>query len=97
MTDKELHKLKRTELLELLLYLRKELDAVKQENEQLQKKLDAQAAAQMDAADEILQTVRKTAQQMERLCQAQNIDWNQTIEPEKSQACADAEKTETEQ
>jgi cell shape-determining protein MreC len=41
MTDKELRKLKRTELLELMLYLRQELDSVKQENEELRKQLES--------------------------------------------------------
>ena len=40
MTDKELRKLKRTELLELMLYLRQELDAIKKENEELRRQLD---------------------------------------------------------
>jgi len=40
MTDKELRKLKRTELLELMLYLRQELDSVKKENEELRRQLE---------------------------------------------------------
>lgn len=40
MTDKELKKLKRTELLELMLYLRQELDLVKHENEELRRRLE---------------------------------------------------------
>ncbi len=35
MTDKELHKLKRSELLELLIYMRDELDRLEAENEKL--------------------------------------------------------------
>lgn len=37
MTDKELHKLKRPELLDLLLYMRKEIDRLQEENEHLKK------------------------------------------------------------
>lgn len=40
MTDKELHKLKRLELLDLLLYMRKELDELQAENESLKKKIE---------------------------------------------------------
>ena len=40
MTDKELHKLKRSELLDLLYYIRKELDELQTENESLKKQLE---------------------------------------------------------
>lgn len=40
MTDKELHKLKRSELLDLLLYMRKELDELQAENESLKKQVE---------------------------------------------------------
>lgn len=40
MTDKELHKLKRPELLDLLLYMRKELDELQEENESLKKQVE---------------------------------------------------------
>ena len=39
MTDKELHKLKRSELLELLIYMREELDKLQNENMQLREKI----------------------------------------------------------
>ena len=39
MTDKELHKLKKSELLELLLTMRKEIDALQTENGDLKQKL----------------------------------------------------------
>jgi DNA-binding TFAR19-related protein (PDSD5 family) len=41
MTDKELHKLRRPELLELLSCMREELDKVQSENENLKKQLDS--------------------------------------------------------
>lgn len=40
MTDKELKKLKKYEILEIMLYLKKELDEVKQKNEELKKQLN---------------------------------------------------------
>lgn len=40
MTDKELRKLKRPELVEILLYMRQEIDELRSENERLQERLD---------------------------------------------------------
>ena len=40
MTDKQVKKLKRSELLELLYYARKEIDRLQQENDQLKERLD---------------------------------------------------------
>ena len=40
MTDKELRKLKRTDLIEMLYYMRTEIDELKAENEQLKSRLD---------------------------------------------------------
>lgn len=40
MTDKELRKLKRPELIEILLYMRQEIDDLRSENERLQERLD---------------------------------------------------------
>lgn len=40
MTDKELRKLKRLELLDLLFYMRKELDELQEENESLKKQIE---------------------------------------------------------
>lgn len=40
MTDKELHKLKRQELLDLMFYMRKELDELQAENESLKKQIE---------------------------------------------------------
>lgn len=41
MTDKEFKKLKKYEILEIMLYLKKELDEVKLKNEELQNQLNA--------------------------------------------------------
>lgn len=40
MTDKELHKLKRPELLDLMLYMRRELDELQAENESLKRQIE---------------------------------------------------------
>lgn len=40
MTDKELRKLKRAELLEILFYLQKEIDNIKLENQELQQRIE---------------------------------------------------------
>jgi len=40
MTDKQVKKLKRSELIELLYYARKEIDRLRQENDQLKDRLD---------------------------------------------------------
>ncbi len=41
MTDKELQKLKRADLIEILYYLRRENDELKEENEYLKSRLDS--------------------------------------------------------
>jgi len=40
MTDKELARLKRPELLEILYYMRRELDELREENDKLKKRID---------------------------------------------------------
>lgn len=45
MTDKEVRKLKRAELLEILFYLQKEVDKIKVENENLRQQLDSVSSA----------------------------------------------------
>lgn len=60
MTDRELHKLRRTELLELMLQLRKELDASKAEIEALRKRAEAYDR-QSEQLEELLQLTRKIA------------------------------------
>lgn len=67
MTEKELKKLSRRELVELLLYLRKELDEVKFENERLK----TQATERDGNIDKILKTVEKMNGQLSRLTRMQ--------------------------
>ncbi len=58
MTDKELRKLKRSELLEILFYLQKEIEAVKQENEKLQEQMKVISAASSISDDDIARIAR---------------------------------------
>lgn len=71
MTDKELRKLKRRELLELMYYLKKELEDVKLENEDLRKQLEDKAIAQSDVNDDILAIIKRMAGQVDSLCKEQ--------------------------
>lgn len=72
MTDKELRKLKRKELLELMYYLQKELEDVKLENAELHKQLEDKAEAQSNANNDILEIVKKIAGQVDSLCKTKN-------------------------
>ncbi len=51
MTDKELKKLKRTDLLEMLFYMQKEMETLRQENENLRQQLADAAAGRMAQMD----------------------------------------------
>lgn len=48
MTDKEVRKLKRAELLEILFYMEKELEELRQENEKLQQQLTGGVLSETD-------------------------------------------------
>ncbi len=63
MTDKEVRKLKRAELLEILFYLQKELDGLRAENENLRRQLESAAAVERlsDAALEQITNAVKAA------------------------------------
>lgn len=66
MTDKELRKLKRAELLEILFYLRKELDELKAENAALTERIDeltkmsqrAEFSFSEESREELLKSIR---------------------------------------
>lgn len=88
MTDRELRKLKRTELLELMYYLKEELENVKQENEILKGKLEAQSAGQGDATAKILERVNDSAKKIDELYKAAILK-NEQKDPEK-----DSQETE---
>ena len=53
MTDKELRKLKRAELLEIMFYLQEELSNVKQENESLRVRVDELTKAALSSKTEL--------------------------------------------
>lgn len=55
MTDKELRKLKRAELLEILFYLQKEVETLKAENDKLSQRLDN--AAKIGLTDDDIQKI----------------------------------------
>lgn len=62
MTDKELRKLKRTELLEILFYLRKENDRLEQEILSLRQQLENGGALPDNFMQQIERTVRETVE-----------------------------------
>lgn len=88
MTDRELRKLKRTELLELMYYLKEELEKVKQENEILKGKLEAQSAGQGDVTAMILEKINDSAKKIDELYKAAILK-NEQKDPEK-----DSQETE---
>lgn len=53
MTDKELRRLKRADLLEIMFYLRDEIDELKKENESLKSRIDEMSDAAMNERTEI--------------------------------------------
>lgn len=66
MTEKELRKLKKTELLELMIALRNELDQLQAENEMLRQKLQtAENNALQQVETEAVLAVRKLLQAVE--------------------------------
>ncbi|MCM1133332.1 MAG: hypothetical protein NC340_07645 [Ruminococcus flavefaciens] len=67
MTDKELRRLKRSELLELMFYLREELDKLKEENESLKSRLDDLARTSIEVksnqSDEFIAVVKNAVKE----------------------------------
>lgn len=61
MTDKELRKLKKDELLEILFYMRTQLDDLKKENENLKNSLNEANKIKLSQndIDKIMQAVKK--------------------------------------
>ena len=70
MTDKELRKLHKYELIELLYNIRKELDEATAEN----KVLKEQLAEKTESADELMDLVRETAENVRSLCGIDSIE-----------------------
>lgn len=64
MTEKELRKLKRSELLEIMYYLQKELDTVKTENESLKQRLEkAESGITPENLEKIISAVKSAAEE----------------------------------
>lgn len=62
MTDKELRKLKRSELLEILYYLQKEVETLQEENESLKQQLEnAQGGISSENLEKIIEAVKSAA------------------------------------
>lgn len=91
MTDKELKKLSRTELLELMLYLRKELDSVKEVNESLKKQLDEKDAAVSALCGEL----KVVTQGVRLLCEGQGIRLDRRENDIKSDSLSQMQGTES--
>lgn len=97
MTDKELRKLKKTELLELMLYLRQELDKVKLENEELRAQLDSCVARKAETETKLLETALRMEKQLTALCTAQDIELHfEKAENTSDSVHSEGQKTETE-
>lgn len=62
MTDKELRKLSRVELVEILVYLRKEIDALKQENQELRQRLGNSFDLPEDFMQKLEQMIKNTVE-----------------------------------
>ena len=56
MNDKQLRKAKKNELLEMLYYMRRELDKVQEENSQLRERLDKLVAEAISAKNDTNET-----------------------------------------
>ncbi len=66
MTDKEVRRLKRADLLEILFYLQKETDALRQENDNLRQQLASLSTTHRMAdedLEQVLGAVRKAVQE----------------------------------
>ncbi len=57
MTDKEVRRLKRADLLEILFYLQKETDALRQENDNLRQQLASLSTTHRMAAEDLEQVL----------------------------------------
>ena len=66
MTDKELKKLSKSELLEVLAYMRNEIDSLKEENRKLAEK--AENGYSEKTVREILDVVKGNSEKLEMFC-----------------------------
>ncbi len=64
MTEKQVKRLKKAELLEILFYMRKEIDSLQEENAQLKEKLDKYSSGgNVILSDANLETLSKTIEE----------------------------------
>lgn len=70
MTDKELHHLKRAELLEILFYMQNEIDRLKEENKTLHERVEnlTQSALDNKLSQDTLNQINETIQQTIQKC-----------------------------
>ncbi len=87
MTDNELKKLKRRELLEILYYMRKELDETRLENEQLREHVDKLNKDHK----EIMFELNKASKQIDRLYRAK---FNENKKPDNGIGSAKENKSQ---
>lgn len=66
MEDKELRKLKKSELLEILAYMRKEIDTLREENQRLTEK--AERSSSESVMQEILKTAKENSDKLDVFC-----------------------------
>ena len=89
MTDKELSKLKRTELLELLLYMREEIDNLQKENDELKRKI-----SDTDINRGMLEKIMKAVCGSDETETAVSVDDTDTDKPENEDETVDSGETE---
>lgn len=65
MTDKELKKLRKSELLELLLYMRKEIDSLKVENQSLEERIEE---IEQSGIRELLKIAKSNQEKLDMFC-----------------------------
>lgn len=98
LTDRELRKLRRKELLELLFYLRRELDEAKKENESLKRRLEESG----DSKDELRLFIRRASVQLDKLCEERLGDTfadecGHSADSDTDEGCGSITREETEQ
>lgn len=85
MTDKELRKLKRADFLEILFYLRKEVDELRQENESLKQQLEKlQGGISDESVEKITGAVKEVVEEYFRGHSDNNMTISSSPESEKS-------------
>jgi FtsZ-binding cell division protein ZapB len=79
MTDKEVRRLKRHELIEIMFYLQQELDSLKEENAALKARVDELSRTQNSLSEEALKQIVDTIRTTTQACLSHD-DSNDTSE-----------------